>query len=94
MATKKKSKKVSSKRTSNKKSADVSAPAKKERTKREKAPAQKMDRATMITFMQTLISAGYLGEDIPEVSRDQHKAAQRIRQMAEKFARQLRKYPS
>jgi hypothetical protein len=47
-----------------------------------------LGKNTVVTFMSTLIHAGYLGEELPEASGDQHRAAQRIRQMAEKLARQ------
>lgn len=56
-------------------------------------PARKKDgKGSIVYFMGQLIAAGYLGEELPESASDQQRAAMRVRQMAEKLARQTRKF--
>lgn len=65
-----------------------------------KTPASKPDdggpeqasRGQVQFFMGKLIQAGYLGKELPDDSPSQHAAAQRLRQMSDKLARQLRKF--
>ncbi len=63
--------------------------------KRERKPGggrKQAGKNTIVFFMGHLVAAGYLGEEIPEESGPQNKAAQLLRQMAEKLARQTRKF--
>jgi hypothetical protein len=53
---------------------------------------EQTSRAVCQFFMGKLIEAGYLGKELPEDSPAQHAAAQRLRQMADKLGRQLRKF--
>lgn len=56
-------------------------------------PARKKDgKGSIVYFMGQLIAARYLGEELPESASDQQRAAMRVRQMAEKLARQTRKF--
>lgn len=97
MAAKKKStKKTSTKKTSTKKT------AKKKRSGT--VNRHQAGKRTVVTFMNSLILAGYLGKDLPassgtkgkdnyvSESSAQKKAAQRLRQMAEKLERQASRF--
>ena len=73
-------------KTSNKKTSTKKTAAKKK-------PERKKDgKGTITFFMGALIQGGYLGEEIPEEAGDQRRSAMRIRQMAEKLARQTRRF--
>lgn len=74
-----------------KKGATAQSTARATAPKKEEGPEQ-ASRGAIMFFMGKLIGAGYLGKEIPEDSPAQHAAAQKLRQMADKLARQLRKF--
>lgn len=77
---------------SKKKAPKKRAAKKKGGKKRKKATRRQDGKGTIVFFMGKLIEAGYLGKSIPKESKPQNRAAMAIRQMAEKLARQTRKY--
>lgn len=73
--------------------AKTSKKASTKKTAAKKKPERKKDgKGTITFFMGALIQGGYLGEEIPEEAGDQRRSAMRIRQMAEKLARQTRRF--
>jgi hypothetical protein len=67
-------------------------PAKSPKSEAAKPARRKDGKGSIVYFMGQLIAAGYLGEELPESAKDQQHAAMRVRQMAEKLARQTRKF--
>lgn len=57
-----------------------------------KGAPEQSSRGSVQFFMGKLIQAGYLGKELPKTSPEQHAAAQVLRQMSDKLARQLRKF--
>jgi hypothetical protein len=53
---------------------------------------RKDGKGSIVYFMGQLIAAGYLGDELPESAKDQGRAAMKLRQMAEKLARQTRRF--
>jgi hypothetical protein len=60
--------------------------------KKKKAERRQLGKNTIVHFMGALVQAGYIGEEIPESSGEQGRIAMRIRQMAEKLARNTLKH--
>lgn len=59
---------------------------------RSKSTRELAGKGSITFFMGALIQAGYLGEEIPESASEQSRSAMRLRQMAEKLARQTKKF--
>lgn len=68
-----------------KKKAAAAKPAAKKKGSRTKS-----SKSSLMYFMGALIQAGHL-EEIPEEAGEQHKQAQRLRQMAQKLEMQVRR---
>lgn len=83
---------MATKKKGSKKKAGKKRAAKKKGGTRKKATRRQAGKGTIVFFMGKLIEAGYLGKSIPKESKPQNRAAMAIRQMAEKLARQTRKY--
>lgn len=86
------------------KKADTKKTASKKKTatkSKKKAVKFKAGKDDIMFFMASLVSAGYLGKELPKEtkgkdpvskSKAQNRAATEIRQMAEKLARQTKKF--
>lgn len=64
------------------------SPRKDKKPRGEKKGRRQLGKQTVVFFMGHLIAAGHVGAKIPEKSSEMGRIAQRIRQMAEKLARQ------
>ena len=91
MATKKSGKQAPAKKKATK--GDAPAKEKRVRVKKDKKPkvpyTPNADR--IVYFMNSLIQAGYVGESIPEDSKERRVAAQSLRQMSQQLDRQVHK---
>jgi hypothetical protein len=77
-----------------KKKAKAKTKVSKKKTSKKRAGGGRIKdpKKVILYFMGQLIAAGYVGEEIPEESSERNHIAVGIRQMAEKLARQVRKF--